>query len=52
MKIIKLTDQEVDDLKKALVIAMKTIDETTTGKGSDMIFADRLEVLENKLAGV
>jgi hypothetical protein len=41
--IIKLTDQDLDDLYEAFVIAMKELDRYE--KGADKILSNRLEVL-------
>lgn len=47
--VVNLTKQELTDIRQGLIIAMKTLDETT-GEGTDKILSDRLEVIENKLS--
>jgi len=45
--ILELTPKEVEDLKHALVIAMKAFD--NTGNPNDVKLSDRLELIENRL---
>lgn len=43
------SEQELRDIRDGLYIAMKWIDEISTGKGTDKILCDRLEIIHNKL---
>lgn len=44
--IIELTAKEIDDIKRALIIAMQTLD--STGNSQDILLSDRLELIETK----
>lgn len=48
--IIELTDKEVSDIRKALVIAMQLIDDNKNAVGGDRILCENLNKIETKLS--
>ena len=47
--VLKITEKEFDDLRYALIIAMKHLDQFNNKDYRDHLLADRLEIFQKKI---
>lgn len=50
--IVELTYEEIHDIKKALIYRMNEIENLKESDGTDKAYADKLELIDNKLSDI